>query len=180
MQSGNRSKSRWLAVVASVLALGLSTACTTSSSKPARGSGGSAQVTFAEPREFTDFRGSGPSGQAERDRRLAELEDCIQTESARWLAADRKLEVKITDIDMAGGTSRGPQRIRVTGTSRDTAEMQVEYVLRDQAGTVLRSGSDRLLSSASNLASTSTSGSETSMPLLKQALRTWIKELGRY
>lgn len=181
MHSGDRSStSRFLAATAAALALWLPTACSTPSSKPARGSGGSAQVTFAEPREYTDFRGSGPSGEADRERRLAELEACIQTEAARWLAADRKLEAKITDIDMAGGSTRGPRRIRVTGTSDETAEIQVEYTLRDQAGTLIRSGSERLLSSASSLASASATGSDPSMPLLKQALRTWIKGLGQY
>ena len=55
------------------LALAL-TACSTSPRNAPRGAGGSAQVEFVNPKEFTDFTGSGPSGRADEPRMLADLE----------------------------------------------------------------------------------------------------------
>ena len=59
-----------------------------------------ADIAYVDPGRFTDVRrdarGNG------RDEILESLSAHLAARAARWLPADEKLEVRITDIDMAG------------------------------------------------------------------------------
>ena len=165
--------------LAALLGLGLlvvvAAGCASPAPQAPRGTGGSATVSFVNPSQFTDFTGSGPSGKADEARLLAEVERYIRDEAPRHLGADRKVEVRILDIDAGGSTSRGPRRVRVTD-GNTTAQVVLEYTLTDPAGKQVASGQRRLVQSAESLA---TDDSDEDLPLIKQALRSWLKEIGK-
>lgn len=164
--------------LAALLGLGLllvAAGCASPAPEAPRGTGGSATVTFVNPSQFTDFTGSGPSGQADEARLLAELEQYVRDEAPRHLAADRRLDVRILDLDAGGRTGRGPRRVRVSD-GNTTAQIVLEYTLTDTAGKQVAAGQRRLVQSAASMATDT--GSE-DMPLLQKALRSWLKEIGK-
>lgn len=59
-------------------------------------------VTFAKPETYTDLRASCVSRAADTQALLAELAGFLKAAAAPLLPADRRLEVTVTNVDMAG------------------------------------------------------------------------------
>lgn len=75
------------------------------------------EVTFVAPENFTDVKDSYMSSDKGRAALLDQLKECLVTEGARLLAPDQRLEIKVTDVDLAGDFEpwRGPemQNVRI-------------------------------------------------------------------
>ena len=105
-------------------------------------------VTFVQPERFTDVRDSllaSPKGTADL---LAEIDRYLHTVGARYVPAGLTLDVRITNIDLAGEFEpwRGPQfdRVRIM---RDVypPRFALEFRLTDARGAVVKEGQRVLL-----------------------------------
>src|SRR5690606_36761607 len=105
------------------------------------GGNGPVRVAFVEPERFTDIATS-PVNAREREANLRELRRHIESRAGALLAEGHRLEVTITDIDMAG--QAGPWRARTPEMRivRDvyTPRIDVRFRLGDGEGMGLRSG----------------------------------------
>lgn len=59
-------------------------------------------VTFVAPENFTDVKDGYMDTERGRDARLDELKQHITTRAARYLSAGQRLEITVTDVDLAG------------------------------------------------------------------------------
>ena len=136
--------------------------------------GGTAKVTFVNPEQFADFKGSGHLGTLERESMMADLKQFIEGEAARSIPAGRSLELRILDIDDAGTTRPAGREVRV---SRDIspAVINLEYTLRE-GGKEIASGREFVTGLAAPVGRTSKQ--EENMPAVKDALRRWVQTMG--
>jgi len=136
--------------------------------------GGSARVTFVNPDQFSDFRGSGHLGTLARDSLMADLRQFVEQEAARSIPAGRTLELRILDINDAGTTSSLQREVRV---SRDSspATVDFEYTLREGDKTIA-SGKEYVTGLAAPVGRTSRQ--DETMPAVKNALGRWVQTMG--
>jgi hypothetical protein len=62
----------------------------------------SVTVTFDHPEKFTDVKDAEMATEKGRDAILAQIKDFVETRAKSYLRDGQKLEVKFTDIDLAG------------------------------------------------------------------------------
>lgn len=67
-------------------------------------------VTFVAPEKFTDVKDDYMDSDKGRDAVLGQLKDHLVSTAARYLPADQRLEIKVTEVDLAGDFEpwRGP------------------------------------------------------------------------
>lgn len=126
------------------LALGLA-----ASGAPAQDS--RVSVVFAEPEKYTDFRLSCVSRDADARALMGELERFLQVTAARRVPDGQRIEITVTNIDMAGEieTWRGPGRcdLRVVkDVYPPRIDLQVRLIGAD--GAEARAGTRRLRDSS--------------------------------
>ena len=99
------------------------------------------RVEFLEPERFTDIQ-TAPGNDRQRDANLAELRRHVELRAAPLLANGQRLEVTITDVDMAGQAEPWRTRAPEMRIVRDVYPPRIDlrFRLTDGAGTVLRSG----------------------------------------
>ena len=99
------TRSRW----ALLLAAALLAACATP--RPTGAPPGAVSVSWSDPAQFTEARANHRDTPAAREAWLSALARHLAEKAAAVLPADEKLEVRITDIQRAGGFEpwRGPQ-----------------------------------------------------------------------
>ena len=136
---------------------------------------GTANVTFVNPEQFSDFKGSGHLGKLERESMMADLKQFIEGEAARSIPAGRSLELRILDIDDAGTTRAAQREVRV---SRDLspAVVNFEFTLRE-GGKEIASGKEFVAGLAAPVGRTTKQ--EENMPAIKDALRRWVQTVGQ-
>jgi len=136
--------------------------------------GGTARVTFVNPDQYSDFRGSGHLGKLDRESLMTELTQFVEQEAARSLPAGRTLELRILDINDAGTMSSAQQEVRV---SRDSspATVDLEYTLREGDKTIA-SGKEYVTGLAAPVGRLSRH--EETMPAVKNALGRWVQTMG--
>jgi hypothetical protein len=59
-------------------------------------------VTFVSPEKFTDVKDTYMESERGRDGLLDELKTHLVTQGARYLAPNQRLEIKVTEVDLAG------------------------------------------------------------------------------
>ncbi|WP_085316493.1 DUF3016 domain-containing protein [Derxia lacustris] len=105
---------------------------------------GAVTVQFVEPDRFTDARRSG--GRGADPEVLAALREHLERLAPGCLAPDRRLTVRITDIDLAGETpfAVAPSEMRVL---RDATwpRIELDWRLADGAGTPLAGATEHLI-----------------------------------
>lgn len=105
------------------------------------------EVIFDHPENFTDVRDSVFASEKGTQAILDQLKSYLERDAAARIPAGARLEVKFTDIDLAGDfePARGPDydRIRII---RDIypPRMDLEFRLTDANGKVLREGKRKL------------------------------------
>lgn len=94
-----------LLVVLGLVSVGAAVAARTD--KPAA----NIEVTFVAPEKFTDVKDGFSDAERAREAILDELKDHLVTQGARFVASNQRLEIKVTDIDLAGDFEpwRSPQ-----------------------------------------------------------------------
>ena len=104
-------------------------------------------VTFAHPEKYTDFRLSCVSRDTDARSLMADLEAFLTATAAPLVPADQRLEITVTNIDMAGDIEswRGPGRCDVR-VMKDTYPPRIDLTFRlvDADGKELRAGSRKL------------------------------------
>jgi hypothetical protein len=104
-------------------------------------------VVFVEPQKFTDFKRTSWGDASSSSDLMDELRTFLQETGERYVPADLHLEIKITDIDLAGEfePQLGPQfedvrMVRAIYPPR----IKLEFSLTDAKGNVVNSGQREL------------------------------------
>ena len=106
-----------------------------------------AEVIFSHPDKFTDAA-DGPRGSdIGRDSNLEQLKDYLVDRANVYIPEGQKLEVTITDVDLAGEVEpwRGP-RFQDTRIVKDiySPRIDLSFKLTDASGAVLKQGTRQL------------------------------------
>lgn len=138
-------------------------------------------VTFVEPQKFTDVKEDWSSDSVANDQYrdfvLSELKAYLQKMAAPYFSEGRKLEVKITDIDLAGDfepwRGHGFDDVRIV-KDLYPPRMTVEFAVVGADGRVMREGSRKLMD-MSFLMTTSMPSHDT-LRYEKEMLRSWLRQ----
>ncbi len=138
--------------------------------------GGSALVDWVNPQSYKDVVASEGSQEEFLARTLRELEAAIN-ELAASLPDGQKLEMTVTDLDLAGdvkmsGARTQHQDVRVVKDSYP-ARMKFHYRLLDASGKVLKEGDEKLQSRT--LSASMRTGSSEPLEMEKRMIRGWFK-----
>ncbi|WP_457673264.1 DUF3016 domain-containing protein [Thiolapillus sp.] len=138
--------------------------------------GGSALVDWVNPQSYKDVVASEGSQEEFLARTLRELEATIN-ELAASLPDGQKLEMTVTDLDLAGdvkmsGARTQHQDVRVVKDSYP-ARMKFHYRLLDASGKVLKEGDEKLQSRT--LSASMRTGSSEPLEMEKRMIRGWFK-----
>jgi hypothetical protein len=140
MSSGSLRAGVFAAATAAMVATGAAFAAEAASSlsEPSR-----IAVDFVRPEAFTDAKASAHSSGAETASLLADLARFVSETGERFVARDRSLAIRVTDIDLAGEFEpwRGPQ-FEHTRFMREVypPRIALEFELTGPDGRVLASG----------------------------------------
>ena len=125
--------------------VGLATSCTNVGTSS--GGGGTVEVNFQSPEEFTDMNRTYSALKGADRGYLSELQRYIEQRGANRIPAGQTLAVTISDVDMAGQfePERGAQfiDIRMVRTIYPP-RIDLNYKLTDQNGAVISEGERKL------------------------------------
>jgi Protein of unknown function (DUF3016) len=139
-------------------------------------------VTFAHPEKYTDLRLSCVSRDTDARSLMADLEAFLTATAAPLVPAGQRLEITVTNVDMAGDIEswRGPGRCDVR-VMKDTYPPRIDLTFRllDGEGKEIRAGTRRLRDS-NYLVNAGPSSSIDHLRYEKALLGDWVRrELGR-
>ena len=105
------------------------------------------QVTFVAPESYTDVRDEYMGTERGRDALLDELKQHITTRAAKYLSAGQRLEITVTDVDLAGDFQPWLRDnfhdIRIV-TDLYPPRVKLQFRLLKADGTVLNEGTRQL------------------------------------
>lgn len=131
-------------------------------------------VTFVQPEKFTDARRAELEPTSKGF--LSELQDFIVHTGARYVPEDMQLNIKVTNVDLAGGFElfRGPQtdQVRIT-KGLYPPHIVLDFELLDRAGSVIKTGKRDLTDI--NYQMRSVSPREDTLRYEKDILRDWLR-----
>jgi hypothetical protein len=115
---------------------------------PARAQGDRVTVEITHPEQFTDFKTSCVARPVDVEALAAELERFVKTTATRRLTEGQRVEITVTNIDMAGDIEvwRNP-RFCDLRTMKDVYPPRVDLTFRilDAEGKAIRAGTRRLV-----------------------------------
>ena len=162
----------WWLNTFSTIALLLLAGC--AAAAPVDESGSRISVTFIEPETFTDARRAELAPTSTDI--TGELENFIITAGVRYVPEHLKLNIQITDIDLAGDFElfRGPQadQVRIT-RGLYPPHITLEFEVLDSTGTVIKSGRRNLTDIDYQLRSVYPT--EDDLRYEKEILRDWLR-----
>ena len=131
-------------------------------------------VAFAHPEKFSDLQDRRYPDERVTQGYMDDLRRFIETHAAGELGPDRKLEVTITDIDMAGELRiSGLRDVRVLRSSTPP-RINLSFRIVDAGGQVLKSGDRRLTDLSYQFPETWTA--DTSLFYEKKLLQNWLTD----
>ena len=105
------------------------------------------EVTFIAPEKFTDAKQDAMDSERGRNALLGELKEHLVTQAAKYVAPGQQLEIKVTDVDLAGEfePQRGPDfnNIRIVKEIYPP-RVNLEFRLRGADGKVVSEGKRQL------------------------------------
>lgn len=134
-------------------------------------------VTFVTPEKFTDLKDGYMDTERDRDYLLGEIKTQIEALAPKFLVAGQSLEIKVTDIDLAGDFEPWHgidfDHIRVLKDIYPP-RMTLEFRLVDADGKVVSEGTRRL----QNLSYLMTLAMPSTDPLRydKEMIRDWMRQ----
>jgi hypothetical protein len=160
-----------LMVVLGLVAVGAAVAASADKPAPA------VEVTFVAPEKFTDAKQDYMDTDRGRDAILSELKDHLQKRGAKYLSANQRLEIKVTEVDLAGDFEpwRGPHfhDVRIV-KDLYPPRVHLEFRLIGDDGQVLTEGKRQLR----DIGYMMTMAMPTSDPLRhdKEMLTSWLRQ----
>jgi hypothetical protein len=141
-----------------------------------QGTGGSSAagivtVQYVRPENFADFRIQGRDVQSSASTFTREVTQALEPVMRSQFPGDR-LTLQFTNVDLAGRHSQGPRSARVV-RRRTPARLWFGYVLQDQSGRSVATGSQALVDT-SLVSSRGVSGP---VPSETQMLQRWLRRL---
>jgi hypothetical protein len=103
-------------------------------------------IDYVDPGRFTDFRINNQDFQHTSTVFTRDVTSALRPVMARRFPA-HTLNLRYTNIDLAGRRTSGPQGLRVVSASRPPW-LAFDFVLQNPAGRTIASGSQRLVASA--------------------------------
>jgi hypothetical protein len=137
-------KTKTLGLISILSLLGAGTIFATNTDKPKPGK---VTVIFDHPENFADVKDSYMGTDKGRDAILNQIKQFIETQAASVLGAGQALEVKFTDIDLAGEfePQRGPQFMDVRIVKEIyIPRFDLEFTLTGADGKVISAGKRKL------------------------------------
>ena len=130
-------------------------------------------IQYVDPGRFTDFSVHGRDVRYSASVFTQEVTRTLEPVMGQRFPGDL-LTLRFTDIDLAGRrSSAGASSVRVV-RNRTPARLSFDYVLRDQSGRTVASGSQRLVDTAHASSSRNRSGSLNNE---SRMLRRWLESL---
>jgi len=133
-------------------------------------------VTFVDPGHFTDFKQD--DNDATSQFLVDQLREFIATTGGRYVPAGMNLEIKVTDVDLAGSFEpwRGPEfaRIRVV-KSIYPPRIKLQFKLTDARGQTVSSGDRSLTDLAFQMRDPFLQPSDDYLRYEKDLLRDWFR-----
>lgn len=137
-----------------------------------------AEVLFFEPEKFTDVKDEFMSDDVRRTTYLEQLRDHLISQARYYVPAGARLQITITDIDMAGDFEpwRGPQfdRVRIV-KDMYPPKISLTFRLVDAEGNVLKEGKRELRDNAFLMKLSMPNSSDT-MRHEKALLDDWLRQ----
>ena len=134
------------------------------------------EVTFGDLSKFTDFRVSTMSNQKEREGLAHELRRHLEREAPLRIPADMRLQLSITDVDLAGDYRLGgvgPNEVRVV-KDMYPPRISLDFKLLRADGAVEKEGHRELRDSSFMWGSSPTSAE--SLRFEKSLLDGWLQK----
>lgn len=128
-------------------------------------------VQYVNPEKFTDFRVQGRDVRSSTSAFTQEVTQTLEPVMKSRFPGDL-LTLRFTNIDLAGRRSTGARSVRIVRT-RTPARLSFDYLLRDKSGSLVASGSQRLVDT-SPVGNPSSSGSLSSE---SRMLQRWLQRL---
>jgi hypothetical protein len=142
---------------------------------------GAARITvlFEHPEKFTDVKDSFVGTDKGRDDLLGEIKQFIESRASSCMREDQCLEIKFTDIDLAGDfePSHGPgfDRVRLM-KGVYPPRLTFEFKLTDATGRVLSQGKRRLTDQTYQMRLLRPGSEDDSLRYEKDLLIDWMHE----
>ena len=138
----------------------------------------SVAVTFDHPEKFTDVKDTFMGTEKGRDAILAQIKDFVESRAKSYLRAGQGLEVKFTDIDLAGEfePERGP-RFHDVRIVKDlyVPRLKFEFRLTGADGKVINEGKRELTDLAFMMRSAFAFPPSDSLRFEKDILSDWLR-----
>jgi hypothetical protein len=131
-------------------------------------------IQYVNPQHFTDFSIHNRDIRYSASIFTKEITEALATVLRKRFPGNR-LTLRFTNIDLAGKGTAGARSVRVVQTNRP-ARLSFDYILQDQSGRVLASGS-RTLTDTPRLGSAAHAVSSGPVPLERRMLQTWLQSL---
>jgi len=127
-------------------------------------------VDFADPGRFTDFRVNNRDFQYSSTVFIRDITSALKPVMARRFPG-HTLNLRYTNIDLAGRRTSGPQGLRVVPGSR-APWLAFDYFLQNPSGRTIAKGSQRLVNSASTPSQSRSRPVEIEANMMQRWLRT--------
>ena len=149
---------------------------------PAAAQAAAVTVTFAHPETYTDLRLACVSRKTDARSLIGDIEKYLVTTATPLLAPGQRLEITVTNVDMAGDIEdwRGPGRcdVRIMKDT-DPPRIDLSFRLLDGSGREIRAGA-RKLRDSNYLVDAGPANSTDHLRYEKALLGDWLRaELGR-
>jgi hypothetical protein len=134
-------------------------------------------VIFISPEKFTDVRDDIMDSDGNRDRLLGEIKANIENTARQYVGAGQTLEIKVTDIDLAGDFEpwRGAEFSHIRMLKEIyPPRMDLEFKLVGADGKVISEGK-RHLQDLTYLMTTMLPASDT-LRFDKEMVRSWVRQ----
>jgi hypothetical protein len=130
-------------------------------------------VDYADPGRFTDFRINNRGFRQSSTVFTRDVTNALLPVMARRFPG-HTLNLRYTNIDLAGRTTSGPRAVRVVRNSTP-ARLAFDYVLRNPSGTTVTSGSQRLVDTGPR--PSSRGGDSSPVRIEANMMRRWLQSL---
>lgn len=165
-----------MSTMTQIVALAAALALVPSAASASPAPDGPVTVEFVEPEKFTDIKEGFLRTNVDRNAHLKALRRHLQRKAASYLKPGQTLHIAVTDIDLAGDHTphSNPALLDIrTVSNLYPPRMNLNYVLKDSSGNVLRTGEAKLQDLGFDIGS----GGSVSDPLRfdKRMLDKWLR-----